>query len=133
MRYLGKFSRRTNEVSLIDLSKLPPEVQLQLQLQILGLFFVCILAIWVAVDAFERGWPKATAIFWGVGVLLVCIAFFPIYIFQRSRRAAPAARPAVLPVAPCRYCGKDLIGSPAFCPHCSAQLKSSEDIHRPSA
>jgi hypothetical protein len=88
-------------------------------------------AIWIGIDARERGWSKGWAYGWGMATLFMCLPFAIVYAFMRDRvpKPVPAAAPVV---SACRYCGKEIIANPAFCPHCSAQLKSAEEIHRKS-
>lgn len=72
-------------------------------------------AIWVYRDAKER--KSSSPWLWSLGVLLVLVVFFPLYLIFR-----PKKRNTDEPVV-CPHCNKTVEGSPPFCPACGQILK----------
>lgn len=64
---------------------------------VLGLMIAAAIAIWVASDAKKRG---MNGIVWAIGVLFLCIVFFPIYLLTRKpllSQPQPQGHPPVPP------------------------------------
>ena len=94
--------------------------------QFFGVALAAIVAVWVIFDAMRRKIPSSNALLWGLGVFLLLIVFLPMYLVLRSQplKAQAPSTPSL-----CQYCGLAIEGSPAYCPHCSKQLKGAVEIH----
>ena len=92
-----------------------------------------LIGVWVGMDARDRGWSRVASLAWGAGILLFCLGVLPAYFLWLTR--PPRPRPGQGPartgsqVGVCRYCGQAFAGDPAYCPHCSKQLKGAGEIH----
>ena len=85
---------------------------------------VC-LAVAIGANALRRGDRARVVCFWAAWTFLVpCITPF-FYLHYRVNRTHSKPKPTTQ----CRYCGGLTVGTPSYCPHCSRQLRSSEEIH----
>ena len=96
---------------------------------------LALVAIMIALDARERGWARGAALWWGVATFAAALPTLIFYFLLRSRGYSGASRGTPVQVKQpevqvCRYCQKSYVGDPAYCPHCSSQLKGAEEIHK---
>ena len=98
-------------------------------LQLIALLVVVCTAVWVGFDAPKRNWPgkkpTSTAV-WVIGILLLWIVVFPIYLFQRGKstekgvvatgNVAPLAQPEMYRACP--HCKEGMRRDAGVCPHC---------------
>jgi hypothetical protein len=84
-------------------------------------------AVWVGFDAPKRDWPgkpTSTAL-WVIGILLLWIVIFPIYLYQRGKtteKGAAVANPAPVQQSElyrtCPHCKEPMRRDAGVCPHC---------------
>ncbi|MFO0793706.1 MAG: hypothetical protein U0586_06555 [Candidatus Brocadiaceae bacterium] len=86
-------------------------------MRMVGLLIAAIIAVWVYIDAKNRGYKTLPAVGWMLGVFLLMIVFLPLYLVLRGRR--PKKMDILMP---CKYCGKYYEGAPTYCPHCGHKV-----------
>jgi hypothetical protein len=109
------------------LQSLPPEVAFRVIYW--SSMLQAIIAIWVSMDARDRGWSRVHALAWGAAVLFLQLPLFVAYLILRNRVPRQPAVVAAPVTRNCPYCGQLLEGTPDYCPHCSSQLKGADEIH----
>lgn len=87
-------------------------------MRILGLFIAAGVAIWVYMDAKNRGYKTISAVGWMLGTFFMMIVFLPLYLILRSRQSRQ-----VEILTPCKYCGKYYEGTPLYCPNCGHKVE----------
>jgi len=86
-------------------------------MRLIGLMIAAGVAIWVYMDAKNRGYKTLSASGWMLGVFLLMIVFLPLYLFTRPKQIK---RMEIL--TPCKYCGKYYEGNPSYCPNCGHKV-----------
>jgi uncharacterized BrkB/YihY/UPF0761 family membrane protein len=86
-------------------------------MRFIGLIIASLVAIWVYMDAKNKGYKTLAAVGWMLGVFSLMIVFLPLYLFIRGRQAKQ-----VEILSPCKYCGKYYEGTPMYCPNCGHKV-----------
>ncbi len=85
-----------------------------------GFLIAIVLSFWVYHDAMKRGKTSGKALAWAVGVLLLYIVFFPLWLFTRPKQLAGEDDIGYMVV--CTNCGGHVDREASFCPYCGHHL-----------
>ncbi len=86
-------------------------------MRFIGLLIAAAVAVWVYIDARNKGYKTLPAVGWMLGVFLLMIVFLPLYLFVRAKKAKP-----VEILTSCKYCGKYYQETPLYCPNCGHKV-----------
>ena len=89
-------------------------------IRFVGFVVAIVLAFWVYHDAMKRGKTSGKALAWAVGVLLLWIVFFPLWLFIRPKQLIEEGDVEYMTVCP--SCGGYVDRDASFCPHCGHRL-----------
>lgn len=84
---------------------------------VLFVVVICISA-WVYSDASSRN--SSHPVLWSIGVLLMFIIFFPLYLIMRPSKTNTTLTKAAPMLCP--HCGKYYEPPVTFCPNCGTKL-----------
>ena len=79
-------------------------------------------ALWVFIDAKEKGRSRGQAILWAFGTFMALIIFLPLWLFVRWREVQPKNTQL------CSFCRSSFKEIPRarYCPYCGQRLETSE-------
>ncbi len=86
-------------------------------MRFVGLIIAAAVAVWVYMDARNKGYKTLPAVGWMLGVFLLMIVFLPLYLFVRAKKVKP-----IEILTSCKYCGKHYQGVPLYCPNCGHKV-----------
>ncbi|MBM7854469.1 hypothetical protein JOC37_000842 [Desulfohalotomaculum tongense] len=106
----------------------------------LSMLLVISAGLYTLWDSLRRGRSFLSAVFWGLGVTLLFIIFFPLHLLtrpkmktnsgfrqgyeqQRYQQNNPIDITDEISLA-CPNCGNFYSGNPSHCPHCGTSLKA---------